>query len=115
MSMINYPVVYYSLPSDQVIGMIPGAGHQLVERDLKTLKSKFLDFLQKNYKKTGHYPAFDILDPKIKVFEVKIRPSYRDKSGNYPLSETIKVPVLAIRKSNRQGATIYARHTFGIP
>ena len=103
MSIINYPVVYYSFPSAQVIGMIPGTGHQLVERDLKTLKSKFLDFLQKDYKKTGHYPSFDILAPKTKVFEVSIRPSYKDSSGNYPLSETIKVPVLAIYGDTGQG------------
>lgn len=103
MSMISYPVVYYTFPSDQVIGMIPGAGHQLVERDLRTLKSKFLDFLQKNYKKTGHYPAFDILEPKVKEFEVKVRPSYKDQTGNYPLSETIKVSVLAIYGDTGQG------------
>ena len=103
MSVISYPVVYYSFPSEQVIGMIPGAGHQLVERDLKTLKSKFLNFLQRDYKKTGHYPSFDIQDPKVKVLEVKIRPSYKDQSGNYPLSETIKVPVLAIYGDTGQG------------
>ncbi len=103
MSTISYPIVYYTFPSDQVIGMIPGAGHQLVERDVKTLKSKFLDFLQRNYKKTGFYPAFDIQDPKVKVLEVKIRPSYKDDSGNYPLSESIKVPVLAIYGDTGQG------------
>ncbi len=103
MSVISYPVVYYTFPSEQVIGMIPGAGHQLVERDLKTLKSKFLDFLQRDYKKTGFYPAFDIQEPKVKVIEVKIRPSYKDQSGNYPLSETIKVPVLAIYGDTGQG------------
>ena len=54
------------------------------------------NFLQKKYRKTGDYHPFEIEKPKIKNLEVKIRPTYIEKSGRYPMNSVIQVPVTAV-------------------
>ncbi|MEO1713975.1 MAG: AAA family ATPase, partial [Bacteroidota bacterium] len=42
-------------------------------------------------------------DPKLKIVEITVRPSYREKNGNFPFSHTIKVPIVCVFGPNQRG------------
>ena len=96
MDKINYPLLYYQLKEDAYLGILVGTGYQVMEKDLRTMKQNLKDYLQKQYKKFDDYPYMNMLDAKLKVFEIKIRPSYKARSGAYPLNQTLKIPVPAV-------------------
>lgn len=93
MEKINYPLLYYSLKPDLVLGILVGTGHEVVEKDLRRVKSGLQDYLQKQYKKYDSYPFFDIESPRLKIIHVSIRPTFRSSRGSFPLSHTLRVPV----------------------
>ncbi len=93
MKTINYPLLYYRLNKDAVLGILVGTEYQVVEKDLKTIKVAVADYLQRQYKKTDYFPFAEILEPKLKIVEIKIRPTYRERTGSFPLAEVLKVPV----------------------
>lgn len=99
----DYPLLYFELKDDTVLGVLVGTEYQLVDKDLKTIKSGMGHYLQRQYKKHDIYPYMDILEPKLKVVEVSIRPAYKDESGSYPLSHTISVPVPVVFGENDRG------------
>jgi ATP-dependent Clp protease ATP-binding subunit ClpA len=103
MKTINYPLLYYRLNEDAVLGILVGTEYQIIEKDLKTIKLAVADYLQKQYKKTDYFPYMEILDPKLKVIEVKIRPTYRERTGSFPLAEVIKVPVPVVYGETEEG------------
>ena len=61
------------------------------------------DQIQRMYKKEDDYWLIDIVDPKLKVVDVKIRPTYRERTGAYPMSETLKIPVPVVFGETSQG------------
>ena len=54
----------------------------------------------KQYKKLDDYPYINLENPKVKTIKVKVRPTYREKTGAFPLSQTIEVPVVAVYGQN---------------
>lgn len=103
MKTINYPLLYYRLNEDTVLGLLVGTEYQVVEKDLKTIKIAVTDYLQRQYKKTDYFPFTEILEPKLKIVEVKIRPTYREKAGSFPLAELLKVPVPVVYGETTEG------------
>lgn len=99
----DYPLLYFKLKENTYLGLLVGTEYQLVEKDLKTIKTEMGNYLQRQYKKHDVYPYMDILEPKLKVVEVSIRPAYKDDSGSYPLSHTINVPVPVVYGENDRG------------
>ncbi len=93
MDRINYPLLYYRLKEDLILGILVGTSYQLIDSDLRKIKSTFLDHLQKQYKKYDAYPYFDIEEPKLKMITVKMRPTYRDASSSYPYGYEVEIPV----------------------
>lgn len=96
MENINYPLLHYQLNEKAVLGILVGTDYQVVEKDLRRVKGVISDYLQKQYKKNDTYPYFDIESPRLKVFEIKIRPTFRERRGSYPLPNVVKVPVPVI-------------------
>ncbi len=103
MRKIKYPLLYYQLTDDTVLGILVGTDYEVVERDLKTVVGILQDQLQRMYKKQDDYWLIDIADPKLKVVEVKIRPTYRERTGAYPMSQTLKIPVPVVFGETSQG------------
>ncbi len=93
MQVINYPLLYYPIGEQAVLGMLVGTDYKMVEADLKSVRMGLLQFLQKDYKKYDYYPIVEITSPKLKILEINIRPKYRDQSGVYPSSSNLKIPV----------------------
>ncbi|MEM9821413.1 MAG: AAA family ATPase [Bacteroidota bacterium] len=100
---INYPLLYYQLQEDAVLGILVGADYQMVEKDLKRLKTTLSDFITRQYKKEDFYPYMDILEPRLKVIEVKIRPAYKEKTGRYPMKDMLSVPVALVYGETENG------------
>jgi ATP-dependent Clp protease ATP-binding subunit ClpC len=76
--------------------MLIGSEYQAVESDLRTLKSNIKEYLQKQYKKFDRYPEANFEQYKLRMFEVKIRPTYKSADKSFPSSFVLKVPVAAI-------------------
>ena len=96
MDRINYPLLYYELEEDMILGLLVGTSYQMVDTDLRKIKSSLLDYLQKQYKRYDTYPYFDIKDPKLKMIHVKMRPTYRDHYSSYPLGFEVEIPMPVI-------------------
>lgn len=96
MEHITYPLLCYPLPTGQVLGVLVGTNIEAVDSDVRSLKSSLAEHLQRLYKKNGDYEYIDILEPKMRVFEIKIRPTYRSDNGNFPTSKYLKVPVFVV-------------------
>jgi ATP-dependent Clp protease ATP-binding subunit ClpC len=97
MEKINYPLLYFEIMPEVIMGILVGADIEAMASDLPGLKGVMLDYLQKQYKKFDEYPIIDLEDAHLKIVEVSTRPTYRDdKSGSYPLKDTLKVPIPVI-------------------
>ncbi|MEM7104502.1 MAG: AAA family ATPase [Bacteroidota bacterium] len=103
METIIYPLLYYHLEDKSILGILVGTDFRAVDKDLRGIKATLSDFLQKQYKKYDEYPYVGIKEPRLKVIEVKVRPAYRERTGSYPFSHTIKVPVVTVYGPNGRG------------
>ncbi len=103
MEKITYPLLYFQLNDDVILGILVGTAYQIVDKDLRNIKSTLTEQLQRNYRKYDNYPYMDIIKPKLKIIDVKVRPTYREESGAYPLSNPLKVPIITISGETKQG------------
>lgn len=103
MEKINYPLLYFEFQKETVLGILVGTDLEVMDKDLRSVKSALLDHLQKRYKKYDDYPLMDIADPRLRLVEAAIRPAYRDRSGSYPLSNTQKVSIPVIFGETEHG------------
>jgi ATP-dependent Clp protease ATP-binding subunit ClpA len=103
MDRINYPLLYFELKPDLVLGMLVGAEIEAIAENVNSLKGIMLDYLQKQYKKYDEYPLLDIESPRLKMVTVSTRPTYRDKTGSYPLKDTLTLSLPVIYGEVEQG------------
>ncbi|MEZ4991389.1 MAG: AAA family ATPase [Saprospiraceae bacterium] len=96
MEKITYPLLYYDLAPQTVLGLLVGTELQVVEKDLERVKLTLGNYLQRQYKKFDDYPYVDLITPKLRIMEFEVRPTYRDDGGSYPLSEPLQVPIAVI-------------------
>lgn len=96
MEKITYPLLYYDLAPQSVLGLLVGTELQVVEKDLERVKLSLGNYLQRQYKKFDDYPYVDLIAPKLRIMEFEVRPTYRDDGGSYPLSEPLQVPIAVI-------------------
>lgn len=96
MEKINYPLLCYEIGDDHQLGMLVGSEIKAIDKDIASIKSSIQDHLHKQYKKFDYYPTFDIKEPRLKVIQVSVRPTYRDSSGAFPVSYQLKVPVALV-------------------
>ena len=103
MEIIKYPLLYFDLGPEAVLGVLVGTDFQVVEKELKKVKSSIHGYLQKQYRKFDDYPIVDVDNPKLKIVSVPIRPSYQDQTGAYPMSYKIEVPIPVVYGATDQG------------
>lgn len=103
MEIIKYPLLHFKINDEAVLGILVGTDYQVVEKDLKKVKSSIHGYLQKNYRKYDDYPVMDVYNPKLRMINVPIRPSYQDHTGAYPMSFKIDVPVPVVFGETQQG------------
>ncbi|MFK7948530.1 MAG: AAA family ATPase [Saprospiraceae bacterium] len=103
MEKITYPLLHFQLNDNAVLGILVGTDYQVVDKDLRNVKSTLTNQLQRNYKKFEDYPYMDIIKPKMKIIEVKVRPTYREESGAYPLPTSLKVPIVTVYGETKHG------------
>lgn len=103
MEEITYPLLHFKLNNDAILGILVGTNYQVVDKDIRNIKSTLSEQLQKNYKKHDDYPYMDIVKPRLKIIDVKVRPTYREESGAYPLPTSLKVPVVTVYGETKHG------------
>ena len=100
MERIIYPLLYFNISKDAVLGLLIGTNYQVIDKDLKSVKATLGEHLSRQYKKHDDYPHINLEQPKVRMFYVKVRPTYRENTGAYPLSQSLEVPVVAIYGEN---------------
>jgi ATP-dependent Clp protease ATP-binding subunit ClpC len=93
---LTYPLLYFQLAEDAVLGMLLGTDYQIVEQDLRRVKKSLTDYLVKQYKKTADYPVNDLIDAQMRVIRVKVPPTFRVAGKAFQMSYQVEVPVVAI-------------------
>lgn len=103
MKKVNYPLLYYKIGEEAVLGLLVGTAYQVVEKDVLSVRKLMMDYLQKDYKKYDYLPYSNIEEPKLKIFQVEIRPTYRDRKGAFPLPDLMKVGVPVVYGETENG------------
>lgn len=103
MEYINYPLIYFELRDEEVLGILVGADHQMVERDVRNIRNSLTSYLQRQYKKTGDYPFVGIEEPKLKTIYIQVRPTYRADNRSYPSTKTLEVPMPLVYGETENG------------
>ena len=103
MEKITYPVLYYQLKEDTTLGLLVGASHQLVEKDINSIKTSFHYHLNQQYKRYGDYLMIHIIEPKLKILEIPVRPTYKTPRGRYPMNKDLKISMPCVYGENQQG------------
>jgi ATP-dependent Clp protease ATP-binding subunit ClpA len=88
-----YPLVYFELSKNATLGILVGSRLEVVQKDIKTIKSFLRDHLQRDYKRYGYYPQINLTNAKLKTVEVPFRPIYRLEESSYPMKNTVLIPV----------------------
>ncbi len=96
MDQINYPLLYFELNADMVLGLLIGTEFEVIERDIRSLKTLLARHLQKQYRRHNSYAPMYMPKPRLKIVNIQIKPSYSDHWGSYPLSHVVDIPVVAI-------------------
>ncbi len=103
MEKLTYPLLYFQLTPETVLGILVGSNYQIVDKDLKNVKSTLATYLKKTYKKYDDFPYTPFEEFRLKTFEIKVRPIMRSNNKSFPSSQTIKVPVEAIYGATDEG------------
>ncbi len=103
MEKINYPLLVYTLDTGLVLGLLVGTEYELVEKDVKALKTSLSNHLQRIYKRHNEYPYIDLLEPKLKMVNVAIQPSYIDKMGAFPVAHQVELSTPAVFGETERG------------
>lgn len=103
MEKITYPILYYQLGSKATLGLLVGTDYQLVEKDITALKTGLFSYINQLYKKFDDYWIINILEPKLKVFEIPVRPTYKTNKGRYPMTKDLRISMPCVYGENHQG------------
>ncbi len=103
MEKITYPILYYQLKEAATLGLLVGTNYQLVEKDINSLKTGLHNYINQQYKKFDDYWIVNIIDPKLKIIEIAVRPTYKTAKGRYPMSEDLKISMPCVYGENQQG------------
>ncbi len=96
MEKYEYPLLYYPRGENAVLGLLIGAGLEVMEAGLEGVKAVLTDYLQKAYKKNGHFPGWRLENATLKAVDVTLRPAFSDGVMMYPMVEPLDVRVYAI-------------------
>jgi len=110
MEKVNYPLLYFPVADDHVMGYLVGTDLQAVAPHSDALKLKLSGHLKKEYKRYGDVPDVELKTPKLKIINISYRPAYRESSGMYPLTYNISVPIPIV-----YGQSPYAHYECFLP
>ena len=104
MEALHYPLLCFDLPDKSILGILVGTNFEVVDKDVKSVKSTLSDHLSRHYKKYDEFPNVRLTESRIKTIHVKIRPTYKEEAGSFPLAHSIKVPVVLVYGPNNLGS-----------
>jgi ATP-dependent Clp protease ATP-binding subunit ClpC len=95
-SKLTFPVLYFPLPQDAVLGLLVGTSVQVVDKDRRRVRNNIESHLQRQYKKYDDFPDADLEDIRMRITQVTVRPTVRTEAGAFPAQQQIRVPVVSI-------------------
>ncbi len=104
MEKYEYPLLYYVRDAKTVLGMLIGAGLEVIESSSENVKAVMTDYLLKAYKKSGVFPGWRLENASLKAVDVTLRPSFKDEVMMYPMVDELLVRVYALTGRQEGGA-----------
>ena len=103
MEILHYPLLCWQISEGYICGHLIDARYQLVEKSLKKIKSNLASQILRDAEENHSDPFSPLKKPRLKIFDIEIRPSYREKDGIYPVTNTISVPLCGVYGENDSG------------
>lgn len=103
MEKITYPILYYNLADKGTLGLLVGTTYQLVEKDIHALKTGLHTYINQMYKKFDDYWLVNIVEPKLKILDIPVRPTYKSERGRYPMAKDLRISMPCVFGENQQG------------
>ena len=100
MPTLSYPLVCWQLDDDAVFGMLLGTDFQLVERNVKRLKTALAETLQRERERGRYVPDPDIEDARLKIMSVPVSLAHRTRKGSFPVPTATQFTVAAVYGAN---------------
>lgn len=99
--MLRYPLIYWEF-NDNLLGCLVDAEYQIIESNIKKLKSKFTEKLKKDQEKGNLYPP-DFKNYKLKIFNINIQPAYKHTNGIFPTINNLTLSIPAVYGEQENG------------
>ena len=104
MEKITYPLLCYQIGPDAVLGILIGTDYQTIEKDIPSLKNVLSNHLQQKYKKQNDYWRINIKEPRLKLLDISIRPTYRTHNSSFPSTNVLKIKIPCVYGETHQGS-----------
>ncbi|MCK5716055.1 MAG: hypothetical protein KAH77_01095, partial [Thiomargarita sp.] len=95
MKIYRYPLLCWNITDNLICGRLVGTDYEMVNAHLSKLKAHFSDHLQREYAQDLSLPD-PLTGARLKKINVKVRPSYEEKKGIFPVGHFINISVTAI-------------------
>ena len=102
MKIVEYPLVCWQLTNGAIFGQLLGFSQQVVADDIKSLRSTFSEYIEKQMKDSWFYEP-EIKNTRIKTISLEVRPHYQESERIYPVKETLEVKIDAVYGGNESG------------
>ena len=101
METYRYPLLYWKINDDLLCGRLVGTEYEISGTNLGKMQGALTEQLQREYQEYDYLPE-PLSDPRLKIINVSIRPTYQEEIGIFPAKSTLILPVAAV-----YGATEY--------
>lgn len=102
MKIVEYPLVCWQLTNGAIFGQLLGYSQQVVADDVKSLRSSFAEYIEKQMKDSWFYEP-EIKNVRLKNISLEVRPHYQESERIYPVKETLEVKIDAVYGGNESG------------
>jgi len=102
MEIYHYPLICWQLSKESVCARLVGTDYEMVHSQLQKLITHFAEHLQREYAQEGYLPE-PLLAARLKKVNVKVRPTYEEESGLFPVKDTLNITVAAVYGDTEDG------------
>ncbi len=102
MKILEYPLLYWKIKENLLLGQLIGSYRQLVASDVRSLKVGFTEYIEKQFKE-GYFHQSHLTRIRHKRIMMSVRPHFRENGKVFPIIETLEVPVDAVYGKTSEG------------
>ncbi len=102
MRIFEYPLLYWKIKENLLLGQLVGSNKQLVADDVRSLKAGFTEYIEKQLR-DGYFHQSNLTSLRHKRITMSVRPHFKENDKIFPIIETLEVPVDAVYGKTPEG------------